>query len=136
MSGAYFSPVQGWLPSVTLCLMPSHGVRSVIGESAWRTVCARFRLGANAIPNSPTACSATLNIISRPKELAELRFAPYTQAYRDVPGARLNAKQCGLLELALCFLTWRTLVREVGLKQTAAVDVMVQAIDCARQPLG
>lgn len=66
------------------------------------------------------------------KEIAELRFAPYMQAYRDVLGVELNARQRGLLELALSFPTWRTLVREAGLKQPAAVDAMVQAIDCAQ----
>jgi hypothetical protein len=43
----------------------------------------------------------------------------------------LNAKQRGLLRLALSFFTWRTL-RESGLKQSDAVVTMVQAMDCAR----
>jgi hypothetical protein len=36
------------------------------------------------------------------------------------------------LRLALSFFTWRTLVRESGLKPDAAVGAMVQAIDCAK----
>jgi hypothetical protein len=52
--------------------------------------------------------------------------------YREVLGAKLNAKQRALLPLALSFFTWRTLVRENGLKNGAAVAAMVQAIDCAK----
>ena len=37
-----------------------------------------------------------------------------------------------VLRLALSFFTWRTLVREGGLKPGAAVEAMVQAVDCAR----
>ena len=36
-----------------------------------------------------------------------------------------------MLRLALSFYTWRTLAREGGLKQDAAVDAMVRAIACA-----
>jgi hypothetical protein len=39
------------------------------------------------------------------------------------------------LRLALSFFTWRTLARESGLKQGAAVAVMVQAIDAASDDL-
>jgi hypothetical protein len=53
-------------------------------------------------------------------------------AYGDVLGAKLTAKQRALLRLALSFFSWRTLVRESGLKPSAAVDVMVQAIDGAK----
>jgi len=35
-----------------------------------------------------------------------------------------------VLHLTLSFFTWRTQVRESGLKQGAAVDAMVQAMDC------
>jgi hypothetical protein len=34
-----------------------------------------------------------------------------------------------MLELALSFFTWRTLVRENGLKPEAAVEAMIDAID-------
>ena len=37
-----------------------------------------------------------------------------------------------MLQLALSFFTWRTLARESGLKQAAAVAAMVQAIVGAR----
>ena len=61
-----------------------------------------------------------------------MRLGPYMTAYRDVLGAKLTTKQRALLRLALSFFTWRTLTRESGLKQGAAVDAMVQAIDCAK----
>ena len=52
-------------------------------------------------------------------------------AYHEVLGAKLSAKQRAMLRLALSFFTWRTLVRDGGLKQEAAVEAMVQAIDGA-----
>ena len=53
-------------------------------------------------------------------------------AYQDVLGADLSLTQRTMLKLALSFFTWRTLVRESGLEQGAAVGAMVQAIDCAK----
>jgi hypothetical protein len=49
-----------------------------------------------------------------------------------VLGAKLNARQRAMLHLALSFFTWRTLVRERGLKQAAAVSAMADAIVSAR----
>jgi AcrR family transcriptional regulator len=66
------------------------------------------------------------------REVTELRVGKSMAAYHAVLGAKLNAKQRALLGLALSFFTWRTLVRESGLKQAAAVGVMVQAIEQAR----
>ena len=37
-----------------------------------------------------------------------------------------------MLQLALSFHTWRTLLRESGLNQSEAVEAMVQAIDGAK----
>jgi AcrR family transcriptional regulator len=65
------------------------------------------------------------------KEIIELRFGPYMAAYQEVLGAKLSIKQRAVLRLAISFFTWRTLVREGGLKQSAAVGAMIQAIDCA-----
>jgi AcrR family transcriptional regulator len=66
------------------------------------------------------------------REVTQMRIAPFFAAYREVLGAKLNAKQRAMLNLALSFHTWRTLVHESGMKQGAAVDAMVQAIDCAK----
>jgi AcrR family transcriptional regulator len=66
------------------------------------------------------------------KEIVELRIGPQMAAYRDVLGAKLSAKQRAILGLALNFFTWRTLVRDGGLKPGAAVEAMVQAVDCAK----
>jgi AcrR family transcriptional regulator len=66
------------------------------------------------------------------KEIAELRFGPFMAAYQEVLGADLSVKQRAMLRLALSFFTWRTLVRESGLEQGAAVGAMVRAIDCAK----
>jgi AcrR family transcriptional regulator len=66
------------------------------------------------------------------QEIVALRFGPPMAAWRVVLGAGLNARRRALLELALGFFTWRTLTREGGLKQGAAVDAMVRAIEGAR----
>ena len=63
------------------------------------------------------------------KEISELRYGPVMAAYGEVLGAKLNAKQRAMLHLALSFFTWRTLARDSGLKQAAAVAVLVQAIE-------
>jgi len=65
------------------------------------------------------------------REISQLRFGPATAAYNEVLGAKLNARQRALLHLALSFFTWRTLVREAGLKQNAAVKALVQAVTSA-----
>ena len=65
------------------------------------------------------------------REIAGLRFGPYFAAWHQVLGTRLGVRQRALLSLALSFFTWRTLAREGGLKQGAAVRAMVQAIDGA-----
>jgi AcrR family transcriptional regulator len=64
------------------------------------------------------------------KEIIALRYGPPMAAYHEVLGKRLTTKQRAVLQLALSFFTWRTLVREHGLKQSAAVGVMVKAINC------
>lgn len=60
------------------------------------------------------------------REIAELRFGPQMAAYREVLG--VGPRQRAMLELALSFFTWRTLVRDGGLPQDAAVDAMVRAV--------
>jgi AcrR family transcriptional regulator len=67
------------------------------------------------------------------KEITDLRFGPFMARYQDVLGDKLKKRQSAVLQLALSFFTWRTLVRHGGLKQSAAVDAMVQAIDSARE---
>jgi AcrR family transcriptional regulator len=65
------------------------------------------------------------------REIAEMRLGPTMAAWREVLGAKLGAKQRAVLGLALSFFTWRTLVREGGLKPRAAVEAMVQAVEGA-----
>jgi AcrR family transcriptional regulator len=65
------------------------------------------------------------------KEVVELRFGPHVAAWHEVLGARLAARPRAMLALALSFHTWRTLVRDGGLKPGAAVKAMVQAIEGA-----
>ena len=65
------------------------------------------------------------------KEMIELRFGPHFRAYHEVLGANLGTDQRAVLGLALGFHAWRSLVREAGLEQGAAVEVAVRAIECA-----
>lgn len=65
------------------------------------------------------------------REISALRFGPNFKAYEEVLGAKLNAKQRALLHLSLGFHTWRTLVQEAGLKQTAAIEAMVEVVERA-----
>ena len=65
------------------------------------------------------------------REIAELQFGPPMAVYREVLGAKLTARQRTVLALALSFFTWRTLTRDNGLKQGAAVTLMVQAVASA-----
>lgn len=62
------------------------------------------------------------------REISTLRYAPGIGAWRDVLGAGLKPKQHAMLALALSFHTWRTLVREAGLKQADAVATMANAV--------
>ena len=62
------------------------------------------------------------------REISELRFGPPLAAYLDVLGAGLAERQNAMLQLALSFFTWRTLVRDNGLGQGAAVEAMTAAI--------
>ena len=107
----------------------------------WRPIAdqrERLRTGVRAIYDwyernaQLTACvlrDAEQNPLVR--EIGQLRLGPVRAAWHEVLGARLNGGQRALLTLALSFFTWRTLARENGLTQDAAVDLMVQAIDAA-----
>jgi AcrR family transcriptional regulator len=66
------------------------------------------------------------------KDIAQERLGPYFADYNEVLGAKLGAKQRTMLQLALSFWTWRTLVQEAGLRPAAAVTAMVDAIDGGR----
>jgi AcrR family transcriptional regulator len=65
------------------------------------------------------------------KEVGQLRFGVPMSAYTQELGAGLDARQRAMLRLATTFFTWRTLARDAGLSQHAAVDTMVRAILCA-----
>jgi hypothetical protein len=66
------------------------------------------------------------------RAIAAERFGPSMTRHREVLGVKLGAKQRAMLELALSFYTWRTLVRENGLKPEGAVGAMIEAIDPAQ----
>jgi|SRR5689334_6826816 AcrR family transcriptional regulator len=62
------------------------------------------------------------------QQIIALRVAPVVAGWHEVLGAKLNGKQRAILRLALSFFTWRTLVRDGGLTQDAAVRAMAQAV--------
>lgn len=66
------------------------------------------------------------------REVADMRLGPYFAGWQEVLGAKLPAGQRAMLAVALSFFTWRTLVRERGVKPSAAADAMVQAILAAK----
>jgi AcrR family transcriptional regulator len=63
------------------------------------------------------------------REISQLRYGPVLSSWIDVLGAPFNTKQRVMLGLALSFFTWRTLVRDIGLTQAAAVTAMANAIE-------
>lgn len=67
------------------------------------------------------------------KEISRIRMGPFIAAYHDVLGATLSGRQRAMLQLALSFFTWRTLLRDGGLTEADAVRAMVQAIEGADQ---
>jgi AcrR family transcriptional regulator len=66
------------------------------------------------------------------REISELRYGPPMGTIFQALGAALDGRQRAVLQLAMSYYTWRTLTREGGLSQAAAVDAMVQAIGCVR----
>ena len=65
-------------------------------------------------------------------ELAQLRFGPDRDAIRAVLASGQRSKRAlALLDVALAFSTWRTLVRDSGLDRREAIEAMVAAIRCA-----
>jgi AcrR family transcriptional regulator len=129
--------------SLYLACSSLHLERDPLPEAqAWRAIedrCERLRTGLlrfyawyerNAELVACVLRDAEYHAITR--EVAEQRWGPFIATYRDVLGAKLNARQRAMLGLALSFFTWRTLVRDGGLKPAAAVEAMVQAIAAAK----
>ena len=105
---------------------------------AWRPIAdprARLRHGLAAIyawyARNPELLSSILRDAENhapTRETVMLRVGPQMAAYREVLGAGLGATQRAMLELALGFFTWRTLVRDGGLAPAVAVEAMVRTV--------
>ncbi len=63
------------------------------------------------------------------REISEIRMGGRIMECERVLEAGLGKKQKAVLQLAVQFYTWRSLVRGSGLTSRAAVDTMVQAIN-------
>ncbi|MBM3529167.1 MAG: TetR/AcrR family transcriptional regulator [Alphaproteobacteria bacterium] len=66
------------------------------------------------------------------RQISAMRWGPVFGAYHEVLEQGLNERQRALVGLALSYYTWRTLTRDCKLTQDAAIDTMVQAVDCAK----
>jgi AcrR family transcriptional regulator len=66
-------------------------------------------------------------------EIGRMRMDPPLGAIRAVlANGRRSKRLLALLDVALAFSTWRTLVRDSGLSRKEAVETMVAAIRCVR----
>jgi AcrR family transcriptional regulator len=144
-AGVQRHTVYAHFPDERSLLMACSGLvqeRSPLPDAApWREIAdphARLRTGLSAVygwyeRNADVAGCVLRDAEQDPLvgEIAAIRFAPFMADWHEVLGAKLNAKQRAMLRLALSFFTWRTLVREDGLKQSAAVGAMIQAIEGA-----
>ena len=130
--------------SLSLACSGLHAERQPLPDAAaWRGIAeprARLTAGLRAIydwydRNEMLAACILRDAEFHPltQEIVALRFAPFVAAWNAVLGETLNAKQRAMLTLALGFHTWRSLVRESGLKPGAAVDAMVRAIEGAAE---
>jgi len=63
------------------------------------------------------------------REVAGMRIGARIAACEQALEAGLDKREKAVLHLAVQFYTWRSLVRESGLKTSAAVGAMVQAIN-------
>lgn len=129
--------------SLSLACSGLHYERQPLPDAApWRDIAdprARLATGLRAIydwydRNEMLAACILRDAEFHPltQEIVALRFAPFAAAWHEVLGQALNARQRVMLHLALGFYTWRSLARGSGLKQGAAVDAMVRAIEGAR----
>lgn len=66
------------------------------------------------------------------REIAALRFGPPLRACQEVLGEGLDDAQRAVLGLMLGFAAWRSLTRDGGLDQKAAVEAAIGAIEGAR----
>jgi AcrR family transcriptional regulator len=98
----------------------------------------RLRIGLRAVYNWYAKNADLFNCVLRDAEyheptrrMAAMRFGPVLGAYRETLATGLGARQRAMLGLALNFFTWRSLTRDGGLIQAAAVAAMANAIEAA-----
>jgi AcrR family transcriptional regulator len=84
--------------------------------------------------NAPMLSNVTRDMELDPlyAEITLMRFGPPLAAIRAVLASGTRPKRAlALLDVALAFATWRTLVLESGLSRKQAVETMVAAVNCA-----
>ena len=129
-------------PDERSLLMPCSGLAAerapMPDAAAWRSIANRrdrLRTGLAALYEWYERNAELLSCVLRDvehhplvREISALRYGPSFAAYHEVLGAKLSAQQRAMLQLGLSFHSWRTLVRDGGLKRAAAVTAMVDAI--------
>lgn len=61
-------------------------------------------------------------------DIMRTRWGPFMSELHAVLGEGRNEKQRALIHVAVSFFTWRTLTRDSGLSQDAAVEAMTAAV--------
>jgi AcrR family transcriptional regulator len=109
--------------------------------AAWRDIAdrrERLTAGLTAVYDWYGRNAQLVACVLRDAELHEVtretnmnHFGPPMAAWQEVLGATLGPKRRAMLQLALNYHTWRTLVLDAGLEQREAVQAMARAIECA-----
>ena len=96
---------------------------------------ARLRIGLGSVYDWYARNAGLLACVMRDaevhpmtREIGALRFGPPFAEYEDVLSTGLSGGQRAMLQLALSFFTWRTLVGDGGLDQRSAAEAMTTAI--------
>ena len=88
--------------------------------AAFTAIYGRYRRNAQLLSN--LACGAGRHPIVQ--ENQRTRTVPVVEAWHEVLGEGLEARQRPLLQVALSFFTWRSLVQEAGPTPDAAVGMV------------
>lgn len=109
--------------------------------AAWRATedpRTRLRQGLRAVYDWYARTAALTGCVLRDaehhaltREITELRLGPTVAGWRETLGRDLGPRRRALLHLALSYHGWRALVREAGLDEAAAAEVMARAIETA-----
>ncbi|MBL8549203.1 MAG: TetR/AcrR family transcriptional regulator [Hyphomonadaceae bacterium] len=133
--------------SIALACSGAHLERAPLPDAAaWRAIAApieRLRAGLAGLYDYFARNASLMTCVLRDAEhhaltrdIMAMRFGPQLGAMQGALCESLGDAGRALVPLAMSFHTWRTLTRDSGLDQAAAVEAMVQAIACAERRAG